>query len=342
MSSPETLFVTGMAGALAERFAALGVRRVLVLTPPSRRNVDAVVEALAAYAPEVFDGARVHVPAEVVDAAARRLAEAGADTIVAVGGGSAIGLGKALRLQHAVRFVAIPTTYAGSEMTSMFGVTRGRDKQTGRDPRVRPDLVVYDVALTRDLPRALTVQSLCNALAHVVSVTSTGSLAGDDHRDALAAAATVLRAIEELQLAPHALAAREHALRGAAACARAFDRGRPGAQHGLAHLIGGAFGVDHAALHALLLPQFLAHLRGAQAATVDELEHAVGRPELDAYLHDLLVSAGAPVALSALGVPAGELEAVLATRPELPAGVARAAQHGLRPTGRGGPRYVEP
>ena len=78
--------------------------------------------------------------------------------MVAIGGGSTVGLGKALRLAHEVRFAAMPTTYAGSEMTSMYGVTRGRDKQTGRDPRVRPDLVVYDAELARDTPIALTAQ----------------------------------------------------------------------------------------------------------------------------------------------------------------------------------------
>ena len=102
-------------------------------------------------------------------------------------------------------------------------------------------------------------------------------------------------------LAPRDLGAREHALRGASACAAAFDRGTPGAQHALAHLLGGALGVEHAPLHAILLPHFIAHLRTTKPAVVAELERAVDRPDLDAYLHDLLVRAGAPVALDALG-----------------------------------------
>ena len=215
----ETWFGRGGLAHVAQRLGELGAHRVLVLAPPSRRFVAEVVATLHAFEPSVFDGARVHVPAEVVEAADARLRELGADTIVAIGGGSPIGLGKALRLRHDVKFVAIPTTYAGSEMTSMFGVTHDRDKTTGRDPKVRPDLVVYDVAFTQDLPIALTVQSLFNALAHVVSVVSTGLLSAPDRADALAGAATVIRAIEDLLLAPTDARAREQAQRGASRCA---------------------------------------------------------------------------------------------------------------------------
>ncbi len=333
---PEILFATLGMPQLAARLAALGTRKVLVLAPPSRRNVDDVEDTHRAFAPVVFAGARVHVPAEVVEAAARALVDSGADTIVAVGGGSAIGLGKALRLTHDVRFAAIPTTYAGSEMTSIYGITRGQDKQTGRDPRVRPDLVLHDVSLTQELPLIVSVQSLCNALAHVISAVSTDSLDEAARAAALAAAAMVIGAIDDLVLAPQDHRARAQALRGATGCAAALELGKPGAQHALAHLLGGALALDHAALHALLLPQFVAHLRLARGPLVDELERALGRADLDAYLHDLLVRVGAPVALTALGATPDAVRAALAARPELPAAIALDAAHGLRPPGRGG------
>src|SRR5262249_8918642 len=158
---------------------------------PSRRYVDRVLPALASFQPVVFDGARVHVPVEVVEAAASMLAASEADAVVAVGGGSAIGLGKALRLGHPIRFAAVPTTYAGSERTAIYGTTRGSEKQTGRDERVRPDVVVHDAALGATLPISLSIQSLANALAHVVSVLSMGSLAGEERAGALGAAGTV-------------------------------------------------------------------------------------------------------------------------------------------------------
>jgi homogentisate 1,2-dioxygenase len=325
---------------LAEQLRSLGTKRVLILAPPSRRHVDRVLAALAEFSPALFDGARVHVPGDVVDAAAAKLRETGADTLVAIGGGSPIGLGKALRLTHDVRFVAIPTTYAGSDMTSVYGITRDGRKQTGRDARATPDLVVYDVSLTRDLPITLTVQSLLNAFAHVAS-TGAGPGGGVESaahvastRAGLEAAATVLRAIEDLLLAPTDANAREAAMRGASACAAALESGKPGAQHALAHLLGGSLGLDHAALHAILLPQFLSHLRTANPTFLAVLERAVDRRDLDGYIHDLLVRARAPVSLDALGAKESAVRELLATRPELPAGIALDAQHGLRPAAR--------
>ena len=297
----------------------------------------------------MFDGARVHVPIETVEAATAAFKASGADTLVAIGGGSPIGLGKALRLTHDVRFVAVPTTYAGSEMTRMYGITRGKDKQTGREERVRPDLVVYDVALTLDMPLKISVQSLCNALAHIVSALSTDSLSAPLRTSALAAARTVVDSIEALVGAPTDRTAREAAQRGASSCAALYDQGKPGAQHALAHLLGGAFDLDHAALHALLLPHFLAELRRTRPELVTELEKAIGEPQLRAHerptvrdiehamreerttaalpplgarLRGLLVAAHAPLTLAALGVERAALEAVLATRPELPAQIA--------------------
>jgi len=334
MAGPETLYLRDGLSQLGPKLTELGTKRVLVLAAPSRRFVPEVSRALERFAVTVFDGARVHVPAEVVDAATAALKQNEADTVVAIGGGSVIGLGKALRLANDVKFVAIPATYAGSEMTSMYGVTTGKDKQTGRNEKVRPDLVLYDVSLTQDMPITLTVQSLMNAIAHVVSVLSVGEVAERD--GAIAAASTVLRAIEDLLLAPRDLTAREHALRGASACALAFDRGKAGAQHGLAHLIGGATRIEHAPLHAVLLPHFIANLRREQWPLVMQIEEALGRRDVDAYLFDLLVRAGAPISLDQLGAAREAVETALATKPELPAAIARDAQHGLRPPGRGG------
>ncbi len=292
-----------------------GARKVAILAPPSRRFVAELAAALADFAPTVFDGAKVHVPVEVVDAAVAHLASAGTDTVVAIGGGSPIGLGKALKLRREVRFVAVPTTYAGSEMTTMFGITTGATKQTGRDPRVRPDLVVYDVELTHDLPLTLTLQSLYNALAHVISALSTDSLEGETRAAGLQSAATVMRAIDALVVDPASLEARELAQRGASGCAAAYDQGKPGVQHKLAHVLGGALGLDHARIHAALLPEFLAHLWRGQEVLVDEIEQAIGHPCLDRYLRDLLRDHGVP---TTLGATVAQVKAAFADRPELP------------------------
>jgi homogentisate 1,2-dioxygenase len=329
---PEVIFERGGVGRLAERLGEWGVRRVLVVCGGSRRFVDGVVAGLARFQPAVFDGARVHVPREVVDAATAALGAA--DAVVAVGGGSAIGLGKALRLgTRAIRFAAVPTTYSGSEMTCIWGVTRGTEKTTGRDDRVRPDVVLYDVTLSATLPIGLTVQSLLNALAHPIGALSSGSLAGEDRAQALQTAAALVRAIEDLLLAPSDLAAREAAMRAASQAGVAVDRGKGGAQHAAAHYLGGALGLDHAALHSVLLPQFIAHLRDSQGALVDELERAIGVRALATAVHDLLVRAGAPTSLDALGVDPAATRRLMEARPDLPRAMILDAQHGLRPGG---------
>jgi maleylacetate reductase len=344
-SNPQHLF--GSVAILADVLPSLEPTGILVVAS-SVRHTTAVTRALAAWDTHVFTGAKVHVPIEVVEAAEATLAESGANVVVAIGGGSPIGLGKALKLRaadagRALRFVAIPTTYAGSENTSIYGITRGRDKQTGRDDRVRPDIIVSDVELTLDLPIAMTAQSLCNAIAHVASALSTTPYArgelhahhGADpavvelharHGADLEAVATVVSAIEALVVDPRDRGARTDALIAASACARCLDAGKPGVQHAFAHLLGGAFGVDHAPLHSILLPRFLA----ANDRVRDALERdATGRARwsesIDTHLLALLERAGAPTTLGALGITREALDEILATRPELPGDIARAA-----------------
>ena len=138
----ETFFGEDALGRVAEWLRARGVARPLVLCGESRRFVEGLLAVLPGNV-AVFDRARVHVPTETVELAAAALDEHAADAIVSVGGGSATGLGKALRLRNAVPFVAVPTTYSGSEMTRIFGILEAGGKQTGRDDRVRPDVVAY-------------------------------------------------------------------------------------------------------------------------------------------------------------------------------------------------------
>src|SRR5688572_12215768 len=150
-SHPTTIFADDAPHRLAAALAELGTRRVLLVSGPSRRFVDRIGSALSDMAVEVFDETRTHVPLGVVEAAHARAVAHEADVVVTVGGGACTGLGKALRLRMPLRFVALPTTYAGSEMTSIWGITSEGRKETGRDDRVRPDLVLYDPALTRDM-----------------------------------------------------------------------------------------------------------------------------------------------------------------------------------------------
>jgi homogentisate 1,2-dioxygenase len=285
--------------------ARAGSRRVLLLTGPSRRHAEAVRAALAGggFSVELYDGARRHVPEAVARAARQQVAGFAADTIVALGGGSTIGVGKALRRETPeLRFVAVPTTYAGSERTDMFGITSGGNKTTGRDPKVRPDAIVYDVELTLDMPRTLTVTSLMNALAHPVGTLATGSLAGERREQALRAIEMVYAALEALVQAPRDRRARALALRAAGLAAEALEAGTPGLHHKLAHRLGGRFDLDHAGLHAVLLPHSLRRLRDETPALLAEIDGLLRVPDPEGALFDLLIRAGAPASLRALGV----------------------------------------
>lgn len=337
MSDPHPIILAGphATADLAAHLRGLGKRRVLILCSRSRRFVRELADELSPIESVVFDGAAVHVPADLVDEALAAFDEADTDTVVAVGGGSAIGLAKAMRLARQFHFVAVPTTYAGSELTSIYGVTRSGQKTTGRDDRVRPDVVIRDLRATVTLPLALSIRSLANALAHPVSALSTGTLTGQDHVDALAASAMVVRTMEDLLLDPHSEPARRAAVEGASACARVLDHGSLGTHHRIAHVLGAALGLDHAAVHAVLLPQTLFAMREDNRDLYLELEGAVGVAELDGELHDLLRRSGCAWSLAQLGVERETVQSIMTEQPELPAELLRRALVGTRPTSGG-------
>jgi homogentisate 1,2-dioxygenase len=317
--------------ALPELLRARGSRRVLVITGPSARHLDRVRSLLDGFELVTFDRARRHVPEAIVGEASRLVASEKPDAVVALGGGSAIGLAKALMLEHALPFIAVPTTYSGSERTTLYGTTRDGKKTTGRDPRVRPLAVIHDVSLTLDMPKALSVTSLMNALAHPLGLLAAGTT-GAAAEPALQAIEVVFRALEALVQNPRDRAARAEAQRGAALAAQAIEGGKFGAHHGLAHQLGGAFDLEHGALHAVLLPHSVHRMRTEQAEALAEVEGRLRLTNLEASLFDLLNRSGAGTSLKALGIAYGAFETFLAQNPDLPRVLLRAAFHGRRPS----------
>ncbi len=204
------------------------------------------------------------MPERVVTRARDAMHACRADTLLALGGGSAIGLAKALCLEDDAKLVAIPTTYSGSERTAIYGITRGGEKVTGRDARVRPDVVIYDPHLTLDVSAALTTQSLLNALAHPIAAMSTSSDPALRQR-ATGAIARLVTCAAELVRSPRSIAARRAALEATALAGSIIDVAELGEHHRLAHFLGGRFGLPHAAVHSVLLPQTLSNLRASGA-----------------------------------------------------------------------------
>jgi len=313
------VFGAGASEGILREIEALGLQHVLVACSPGRRDEAAgLLGRLGGRGAGVMPLAREHVPVEVVTQARRDVHHTGADGVLALGGGSAIGLAKALALSTPVCVLCVPTTYSGSEMTPVYGVTEGREKKTGRDERVRPALVVYDPLLTRALPREATIASLWNAMAHAVE----GLWARSSDR------ATALAAEEALRLLASSAArlaarlgddsAREDALEGAYLAGGVFGDAGGGLHHKLCHVLGGAFGLPHAATHAALLPHVVRFHRAAAPEAMTAIARALGVLDPVAGLELLARATGVAVGLEKLGMPREGLEHVLDTMLAMP------------------------
>ena len=296
------LFGSGTLDHAGGELERLGIARALVLsTPEQAGGAAALAERLGDRAAGTCARAAMHTPVEVTEAAREDLRASGADGLVSFGGGSTVGLGKALAVRTGLPHLAIPTTYAGSEMTDILGESAGGGKTTRRAEAIRPAAVIYDVDLTLTLPVALSVTSALNALAHAVE----GLYAPDCDpvtrlmaREACGAVAVALPRVVE---APDDREARGELLYAAWLCATVLGRTSMALHHKLAHVVGGAFGTPHAQTHAILLP----HTAGFNAAATGEalapLADAFGAP-VGPALHRFARSVGAPTALRDLGV----------------------------------------
>jgi homogentisate 1,2-dioxygenase len=305
------VFGSGASDRLASELETLGIKKALIACTPGRRDAaSALSDRLGARSAGVLALAREHVPRETVTEAEKVLATSGADAVVAFGGGSTIGLAKALALGGKVRVVAMPTTYSGSEITSIYGITEGGKKTTGKDERVRASLVVYDPKLTYALPREVTITSAWNAIAHAAEALWSSSL----DRAAALAAEEALRllasAVRRLAFRLDDVDARDDALEGAYLAGAAFADAGSGLHHKLCHLMGGMFAMPHAATHAVLLPHVARFQRASSPDAMKAIARALGVLDPIGGLTELARATGAPQSLRALGMPEGGVERV--------------------------------
>jgi maleylacetate reductase len=277
-------------------------------TPGRRRAAEELASRLGGRAAGVFAGAAMHVPAEVAEAGRRAAAEARADGCVALGGGSTIGLGKAIAVSAGLPVVALPTTFSGSEMTPIYGITERGAKRTARDPRVLPRAVIYDPALSGGLPPKIAGPSGMNAVAHCVEAlyakdaSPIVSLLAEEGLRALAAA------LPRVVADPTDAEARGDALYGAWLAGTCLGSVGMALHHKLCHVLGGTFGLPHAETHAAVLPQAAAYNAPAAPEAMARAARALGARDAPSGLFDLARRAGAPAGLAELGLPAAELE----------------------------------
>jgi alcohol dehydrogenase class IV len=246
----------------------------------------------------------MHTPVEVTDMAMAQGAQDKIDGVVSVGGGSTIGLGKAIAWRTNLPQIALPTTYAGSEMTPILGETAQGTKVTRRSPRIQPETVIYDVDLTLTLPVAASVTSGLNAIAHAVEALY--ALDGNPITALIAEEGirAMVRALPALAQDGANPTAREDGLYGAWLCGTCLGQVGMALHHKLCHTLGGSFNLPHAETHSVILPHAVAYNQRAAPAAMGRLAGALGVSSEPALaLHRLAARLGAPLALRDIGLP---------------------------------------
>ncbi|OZI25980.1 maleylacetate reductase [Bordetella genomosp. 9] len=303
------VFGAGKRATIADEARLLGAGRALVISGAEQRALGkSLCDTLGDACAGLFDRAAMHVPAELAREARELATQVRADCIVAAGGGSAIGLAKAIALTSGLPIIAVPTTYAGSEMTPIYGLTEDGLKRTGNDLRVLPKTVIYDPELTLSLPTALSVTSGINAIAHAAEgLYSRDANPVTDlfaHEGIAALAGSLPIIVRE----PSNIEARARALYGAWLCGTVLGAVGMALHHKLCHTLGGTFDLPHAPTHTVVLAHALAYNASAAPHAMARIADALGCDDAPTGIHLLARELGAPVSLAALGMREADLD----------------------------------
>ena len=304
------VFGSGTVAQLRAEAERLGVRRILVLSTPGRGEAQArdIAALLGDLAVGVHAGAVMHTPVVATETALQVVRKLGADAVVAVGGGSTTGLGKAIALRTDLPQIVLPTTYAGSEMTPILGETKDGVKTTQRTPKVLPEVVIYDVDLTLGLPAAIAATSGMNAMAHAVEAlyardrNPVTSLMAEEGIRSLA------QALPGIADDPQDRAARCDALYGAWLCGTCLGSVGMALHHKLCHVLGGTFDLPHAETHTIVLPHAVAYNASAAPEAMNRIARAIGAENAAQGLFELARRLGTKLALRDIGMPAKGIE----------------------------------
>jgi maleylacetate reductase len=303
------IFGIGSLDSLPEEVKRLGTARAIVLsTPEQRGDAEEAARRLGDITAGVFAKAVMHVPIETARAAREMAKQLDADCYVAIGGGSTIGLGKAIALETGMPIIAVPTTFAGSEMTPIYGLTEGGVKKTGRERRVLPRTVIYDPKLTMTLPARIAGPSGMNAMAHCIE----GLYAQDANPIMTILAAEGIRALSRalpvVVEESHNIDARSDALYGAWLAGTVLGNVGMAIHHKLCHTLGGTFNLPHAETHTVVLPHAVAFNREAASDQLRIAADALGSRDAAQGVYDLAVRLRAPVALKDIGMSSDGLD----------------------------------
>ena len=302
------VFGQGALSQLPAELDRLGVERALFLsTPFQKSDADALATRLGDKAVGTFAHAAMHTPISVTQEALAVVKTCQADCVVSFGGGSTIGLGKAIAYRTDLPQIVIATTYAGSEVTPILGETEDGVKTTKRDPRILPETVIYDPDLTLGLPVDMSVSSGLNAMAHAVEALYAQDRNPITSLQAVEGIRALKHALPKVVQAPDDIDARATALYGSWLCGTVLGSVGMSLHHKLCHTLGGSFDTPHAETHAILLPHSAAY-NAVAAGTVLQPVAAMFGGTIGGGLHDFAASLGAPMALSDLGLTEADLD----------------------------------
>ncbi len=297
------VFRAGALEDLASETARLGSRAFVISTPGQKALGEHCAGLLGSAAIAVYDKALMHTPGDSVRAAVMRATQLGADCLVAIGGGSTIGLAKAIAFEKRLPILAVPTTYSGSEVTPIWGYTENGIKHVARDAHTQPRTVIYDPLLTLNLPPGVSGPSGVNAIAHCVEALYSETANPLVSQMAEEGIRALGRSLPIVVREPGNVDARSDALFGAWLGGCVLAAVGMALHHKLCHVLGGAFNLPHAETHTVVLPHATAYNSAAAPEAMNRIARALGTSDAAQGLFDLNVAIGARVSLKDLGMP---------------------------------------
>lgn len=303
-SPAEIVFGSNAISKLPDAASGLGCSKLLVLaTDQQKSTAEVVAQSLGNLCAGVHAKAVMHTPVDVTEAALTVVKELHVDGLLSIGGGSTIGLGKAIAYRTDLPQIVLPTTYAGSEVTSILGQTENGKKTTLRSPKVLPEVVFYDAQMTHSLPVKMSITSGINAIAHAIEALYAQDKNPVSTMMAVEGAVALIDALPRIAIDQNDSNAREKAFYGSWLCGTVLGNVGMALHHKLCHTLGGLFDLPHAETHTVVLPHAVSYNALAVPELLAPLQDALQTNDPGKGLYDFAKRLGAPTSLREIGMP---------------------------------------